>query len=94
MASKRYSISEARTHFARLIREAEAGERIELIRRGKPVALLLARSEPEPLPTRERSFWEAYEAFRRHYTNSDVGIDSVFEDVRDTSPGRDFCWPD
>jgi prevent-host-death family protein len=38
---KQISISEAKTHFSRLIREVEAGEEIIIERAGRPVAMLV-----------------------------------------------------
>lgn len=90
--SKQYSIAEARDNFTSVVHEAEKGERVELTRRGRPVAVLISLDEYQQLSTRRRSFWEAYEEFRRKYEASDIDTDDVFSGVRDPSPGRDFSW--
>jgi len=90
--SKQYSIAEARANFASVVHEAENGERVELTRRGKPVAVLISLDEYQKLSTRQQSFWEAYEEFRHKYEGSGVDTDDVFTDIRDPSPGRDFSW--
>lgn len=90
--SKQYSIAEARDNFTSMVHEAEEGERVELTRRGKPVAVLISLDEYQRLSRGRRSFWEAYEEFRRKHADSDIDTDDVFEDVRDPSPGRSFSW--
>jgi prevent-host-death family protein len=90
--SKQYSIAEARDNFTSVVHEAEEGERVELTRRGKAVAVLISLDEYRKLSKRRRSFWEAYEEFRRKHAGSDVDTADVFAEVRDPSPGRDFSW--
>jgi prevent-host-death family protein len=93
--SKQYSIAEARENFTSMVNEAERGERVELTRRGRPVAVLMSLSEYGQLAEGKRSFWESYEAYLRRNPPSDAsGLDigDVFERVRDPSPGRDFSW--
>ncbi len=89
---KSYSIAEARENFTRVVNEAEEGERVELTRRGKPVAVLISLSEYGRVADAKRSFWDSYEAFRSRHAGSDVDVDDVFEGIRDPSPGRDFNW--
>jgi prevent-host-death family protein len=89
---RQYSIAEARDNFTSVVHEAEEGEQVELTRRGKPVAMLISLDQYRRLSTRRRSFWEAYEDFRRKYEGSEVDTADVFTDVRDPSPGRDFSW--
>ena len=90
--SKRYSIAEARDNFTSVVHEAETGEPVELTRRGKGVAVLISLDEYRRLSGKRRSFWEAYEEFRRKYADSDIDTDDVFSGVRDPSPGRSFSW--
>jgi len=42
----------------------------------------------------ENSFWDAYQKLRQEFdfTELDIDPDSVFADVRDPSPRRDFSW--
>jgi antitoxin Phd len=92
---KRYSIAEARNNFTSLVHAAEAGAAVELTRRGKPIAVLLALEEYERLSERRRGFAQLYRDFlRRNPEFADGGIEPEewLHDVRDTSPGRDFSW--
>ena len=91
---KRYSIAEARASLHCLIREAENGARVELTRRGRPVAVLIGAEDFERLPTGTSSFSEAYERFRREFDLEalDVNPEEIFAEVRDPSPGRDFNY--
>ena len=89
-----YSIAQAKNHLPRLIREAEAGHDVRLTRRGKSVATLIGAERYEALTSSKRSFWEAYESFRREYDLAELAIDveEVYGDIRDKTPGRDFTW--
>lgn len=91
---KTYSIAEARDNFPGVVHEAEGGTRVELTRRGKPVAVLLGLEEYERTLKGGVDFWEAYGEFRRKFDLEELGIDpdEIFEGVRDSSPGRDFSW--
>ncbi len=90
--SKQYSIAEARKNFTSAVNEAENGERVELTRRGRPVAVLISLDEYGQLANGRRSFWESYENYLRRYASPEIDIGDVFEGVRDPSPGRDFSW--
>ena len=46
---KRYSIADARSNLPSIVDEAEAGEEIELTRRGKPVAAIVSLRELQRL---------------------------------------------
>ncbi|MEO6193244.1 MAG: type II toxin-antitoxin system Phd/YefM family antitoxin [Thermoanaerobaculia bacterium] len=91
---KKYSIAEARDNFTSVVHEAEEGTRVELTRRGKPVAVLVGTEEFEQMTKGAPSFREAYENFRREHdlVELDMDPDEIFADVRDPSPGRDFNW--
>ncbi len=92
---KRYSIAEARNNFTSLVHEAEAGSPVELTRRGKPIAVLLALDDYERLSERRRGFARLYRDFlRRHPKSPDNAIEPEewLQDVRDQAPGRDFSW--
>jgi len=90
---KRYSIAEARDHLTSLVHEAETGTTVELTRRGKPVAVLVARDEYERLTHERTDFWSAYQDFLRRYPgSSEDEPDEWLAGARDPSPGRDFSW--
>jgi len=87
--SKRYSIAEARTNLPTIVTQAEAGQEIELTRRGKPVAVLLSLQELERLRRERVPFAEAYRRFLREHPLRAVGVGKrFFESTRDRSAGR------
>jgi prevent-host-death family protein len=43
-----YTVHQAKTHFSRLLKEAEAGEEVIVMRGDKPVAKLVPIAEPAP----------------------------------------------
>lgn len=86
---RRYSVAEARAHLPSIIDQAEAGEAVELTRRGRPVAVVLSRDAFERLGSGRPSFGDAYRAFLRNISLEKVGLDDDFAtSVRDRSPGR------
>lgn len=88
---KQQSIADARTNLPQLIREAAAGEAIELTRRGERVAVLIGQKEYERLSSRPLRFSEAWDAFVSNIcpANAKIDPDEVFAGVRDPLPGRD-----
>jgi prevent-host-death family protein len=65
--AKRYSIAEARSNLASIVDQAEAGQEIELTRRGKPVAVVVSLRELERLRGERVPFRDAYRRFlERH----------------------------
>ena len=91
--SKRYSIAEARHNLAAIVHEAERQSPVELTRRGEPVAVLLSIQEYQRLLSKETPFWEAYTAFRSSIDLAKLDIEpSLFEGIRDPSPGREMEW--
>jgi prevent-host-death family protein len=90
---KKYSIAEARDNFTSLVHEAEAGATVELTRRGKPVAVLVAQGEYDRLTRGRPDFWEAYQDFLRQNPAEDaIEPEEWLAGVRDPSPGREFSW--
>lgn len=91
---KRYSIAEAKDKLPSVVHEAEGGTTIELLRRGKPVAVVVSLDEYERLRRGKRGFWEAYQELRQKVDLGSLSIEpeEVFAEVRDPSPGRDFAW--
>jgi prevent-host-death family protein len=87
---KKYSMTEARANFFRMVHEAEEGTQVELTRRGKTVAVLAKVENSEQMPNKKSGFWEAYQKFRREHDLVELNIDpdEIWGDVRDTSPGR------
>ena len=90
---KEYSIAEARNHFAAIVHDLRATPLIQLTRRGKPVAVLLAIEEYERLSAGRTGFWEGYEAFRDRIDLAQLDFKpAIFEGLRDRSPGREMTW--
>lgn len=87
--TKKYSIAEVRDRLSEVVHQAEAGEKITLTRRGKPVAVILAQHEFARLRGQSQGFWQAYQAFRQELDLGRLGVDRVtFRDLRDKTPGR------
>jgi prevent-host-death family protein len=90
-----YSIAEGNSNFAKMIREAEIKGPVKIIRRGKPIAIVLSVEEYERLAEPKDDFWSAYLKWRSQADWSKVSnddIDEIFKVVRDKSPGRDFAF--
>lgn len=86
--AKRYSIAEARANLPSIVDQAEAGQAIELTRRGEPVAVVMSLREVERLRGKRMHFSEAYRRFLAEHSLDDIAGDDVFEAVRDRGPGR------
>lgn len=88
--TKKHSIADARSNLPRLVREAEAGEAVELTRRGEPVAVLVGRRQYERLTGQVRNFGAAFDDFSASVSLDELRIDpdEVFGDARDKTAGR------
>jgi prevent-host-death family protein len=88
--SKRYSIAEARAKLPAIVDQAEAGREIQLMRRGKPVAVVVSIAELEKLRSERPSFAAAYRRFVARHAPADLGLDRRFFDaIREKETGRD-----
>jgi prevent-host-death family protein len=76
--SHRYSIADARTSLPTIVDQAEAGLKIELTRRGKPVAVVVSLREFERLRGDRPRFGAAYKTFLKKYSPEDVALDNEF----------------
>ncbi len=90
--SKRYSIAKAREHLPTIVQDAEKGSRVELTRRGKPVAVLISVAEYERLTEGRPDLWSALKAFREKNDLEELDVDAIFAGVRDRSAGRELKW--
>ena len=91
--SKSYSISEARDNFAAIVHDVERDSAVELTRRDKPVAVLLSIGEYRRLLGGKETFWDAYSGLRDRFDLEGLNIvPSIFEGLRDVSPGRETIW--
>ena len=85
----RYSVAEARAHLPAILVQAEAGEAVELTRRGRPVAVVLSCEAFERLRSERPRFVDTYRAFLEKFPLEAVGLERDFAaSVRDRSPGR------
>ena len=88
--SKRYSITEARTHLPGIIHKAEFGKDIEITRRGQPVAVVVSIKEYERMRKARPTFRDAYAQFLSRIPIANLGIDDDFlESLRDKDTGRE-----
>ncbi|MEJ5197670.1 MAG: type II toxin-antitoxin system Phd/YefM family antitoxin [Anaerolineae bacterium] len=89
----RYSIAQARNRFAEIIRNLESHERVEVTRRGRPVAVLMAIEAFERLQAAQTDFWDSYQAFRARHDLDALAIGpETFAETRDRSAGRETVW--
>lgn len=92
---KTYSITEARSHFSKLLHEIEQEGVIQLTRRNKVVAFLFSPGEYERLlQNRQTGFWDAYLTFRQRLEQTDLDLDpaEIFANVRDQTPSQEATW--
>jgi prevent-host-death family protein len=89
---KRVSVAEAKNQLPALIHAAD-GEPVEILRRGKPVAVLVSTAAFARLQERAEGSWAALQRFRAAHALDGVEADGVFAGVRDkTSAGRPVRW--
>ncbi|MGI0494054.1 type II toxin-antitoxin system Phd/YefM family antitoxin [Alkalinema pantanalense CENA528] len=90
-SSPQYSIAQARDPLAQWVQPVEAGQPIELTRRGKRVAVVLAEDTDDRGVEQKGTFGQALGAFRERLAIADLDIapDEVFHEVRDRSVGRE-----
>ncbi len=87
--SRQYSIAEARSNLPTIVDQAEAGQEIELTRRGKPVAVVVSLREFERLRGERVLFGDTYKRFLKAHRLGDVGCDEGFFDShRSKDAGR------
>jgi len=87
---KRCSIAEARASLSTLLDEVQAGNAVELTRRGKPVAVLISSQTYQRLSAGQQDFAAAYRRFLERFRLEEVGIDrEFFESLRAPDTGRE-----
>ena len=87
-SGKKVSISEAREHLPSLVRDAERGLTVTLMRRGEPVAVLVSTERYRTYAKSSIPLSQAIEEFRNAVDLDELDIESVYDDVRARSPGR------
>ena len=92
IAMKRVSVAVAKNTLPALVHEAEA-EPIEIVRRGKPVAVLLSRASYDRLRGKGEGVWAALERFRATRDLEELDAAGAFDGLRDPSDqGRPVRW--
>jgi len=87
--SRKYSIAEARARLPAIIDQAEAGQEVEVTRRGKPVAAVVSVRELARLRGGGAGFAAAYRSFLSKHPLDEVGLDEDFAaSLRDKGSGR------
>lgn len=86
----RCSIAEARNHLPSLVHQAEAGQPVELTRRGRPVAALVSLEDYRRMQESSPGFWAALQRFRAEVDLDDLDVDAIYAGTRDRSPGREI----
>jgi prevent-host-death family protein len=87
--ARRYSIAGARSNLPTIVDQVEAGQEIELTRRGKPVAVLVSLRELARLRGERTPFGEAYGHFLATHALSEIGLDEAdLARTRDGTAGR------
>jgi len=87
--TKIYTVAKAKEQLSALLREVERGATVELTRRGKPVAVVLASSDYERLRGGTGTFTQALEGLRRRKGFRGVDLPPGFIDgLRDREAGR------
>lgn len=89
---KRVSVAEAKNTLPALLHEAEGGP-VEIVRRGKPVAILLSRASYDRLRGKSEGVWAAIEHVRATHNLAELDAASALDGLRDANPqGRPVRW--
>lgn len=92
IAMKRVSVAEAKNTLPALLHEAEV-DPVEIVRRGKPVAVILSRANYDRLRGKAEGVWAALERFRTTHDLAELDVASAFDGVRDAkAEGRPVRW--
>jgi prevent-host-death family protein len=88
--AQQYSVAEARSSLPTIIDQAEAGLKIELTRRGKPVAVVVSLRQFERLRGDRPRFGDAYRTFLKKHSLEEVGLEDGFAATgREKGVGRE-----
>jgi len=93
MAMKRVSVAEAKNNLPALLYETDTAP-VEIVRRGKPVAVILSRASYDRLSDKSEGVWAALQHFRETHDLARLDVAEAFEGTRDRSTeGRPVRWP-
>ena len=87
--SKSYSVADARAHLPEILDAVEAGQDVQLTRRGRPVAVVLSTQRYEMLRSEHTNFADAYRAFLGRHAPEEIGLEpGFFSSLRGQDSGR------
>jgi len=87
--AKSYSVAGARANLAEIVDEVEAGNDVEITRRGKKVAVVISAARFARLRGDRVAFTTAYEGFLHEHDLARVGLEPGWaKDLRESDPGR------
>lgn len=90
---RHYSVADAKNRLPAVLREAEAGEPIEITRHGKPVAVVLSIDAWRRLQAPRADLWAAYEAWRAGGPAlTDADVEALADSSRDADPTQGVRW--
>jgi len=72
-----YSVAEAKAHLSEILKLVEAGKRISITKRGRPVATIV------PAQPRQSINWAGIEAFRKTLPRSKTSAARLVREMRD-----------
>ncbi|HUR81227.1 MAG TPA: type II toxin-antitoxin system Phd/YefM family antitoxin [Thermoanaerobaculia bacterium] len=86
---KKKSIAEARNNLPQLVKDAEAGQPVELTRHGRRVAVIVSAREYDRLAAKKTNFWDAYQTWLKNHdvVALDLDPDEFLAGIRDRDPG-------
>lgn len=90
-ARRSVSIAEARDRFPALVHAAEKAP-VEILRRGKAVAVLVSLAEFERLNAESADPWTGLVAFRARHPSPGESVAGALEGTRDRRKAREFRW--
>jgi len=89
------SIAEAKNQLTRIVQQAETGESVHITRHGKPVAVLVSKTEYERLRSNKsepKSLWDTVVDWRNANNFDWPGLtDEEIDSWRDKSLPREFA---
>ncbi|MBT9587641.1 type II toxin-antitoxin system Phd/YefM family antitoxin [bacterium] len=81
-----FTVAEARNQLPNLLHLVESSGSVQISRRGKPVAVVMSMHDYQKLKQAGPTFAEFLSDFRDRHDLT--GLEDVFLDVRDRTPGR------
>jgi prevent-host-death family protein len=89
---KRVSVAVAKNTLPALLHDAESAP-VEIVRRGKPVAVILSRISYDRLRGKSEGVWAALSRFREAHDLHELDVADAFAGLRDPKPeGRPVRW--